>query len=75
MSYSQIIGIPMVQNCAPLPADLFFYSYDGKFLANIIRSGQGELLGHSICVTYIMMKEYLMFKIIHESLNIILIDS
>ena len=35
----QEIGIPMGTNCAPLLADLFFYSYENQFLDNMIRSG------------------------------------
>ena len=35
----QVIGIPMGTNCAPLLADLFLYSYENKFLDNMIKSG------------------------------------
>ena len=46
-----VIGIPMGTNCAPLIADFFLYSYESEFLDNMIRSGIGKLLGHSIYVT------------------------
>ena len=29
--FHQVIGIPMGTNCAPLPADLFLYSYQTEF--------------------------------------------
>ena len=32
---SQVIRIPMGTNCAPLLADLFFYSYENEFLDGI----------------------------------------
>ena len=41
--FRQVIGIPMGTNCAPLPADLFLYSYESEFLGNMIRSGHGKL--------------------------------
>ena len=40
--FRQVIGIPMEMNCAPLLADLFLYSYENKFLDNMIRSGKQE---------------------------------
>ena len=48
--FRQVIGIPIGMNCAPLLADLFLYSYESKFLDNMIRVDIGNLLGHSICV-------------------------
>ena len=48
--FRQVIGILMGTNCAPLLADLFLYSYESKFLDNMIR-GIGSLLSHSIYVT------------------------
>ena len=33
----QVTGIPMKTNCAPLLADLFLYSYENKFIDNMIR--------------------------------------
>ena len=41
--FHQMIGIPMGTNCAPLLADLFFYSYKNKLLDNLIRSGHRRL--------------------------------
>ena len=49
--FRQVIGIPTRTSCAPLLADLFLYSYESKFLDNMIRSGHRNLLGHWICVT------------------------
>ena len=41
----------MGTNCAPLLADLFFYSYESEFLDSMVRSGHRDLLGHLIFVT------------------------
>ena len=52
--FRQIIGIPMGTNCAPLLADLFFYSYDNEFLENMIRSGHRRLTrSFNLCYRYI----------------------
>ena len=34
--FRQVIGIAIGTNCAPLLADLFFYSYESEFLDNMI---------------------------------------
>ena len=49
--FRQVIGIPMGTNCAPLLADLFFYSYENEFLDNMIRSATGDLPGRLIYAT------------------------
>ena len=41
--FYQMIGIPMGTNCAPLLADLFFYSDENEFLHNMIRRGHRRL--------------------------------
>ena len=41
--FRQMIGIPMGTNCAPILADLFLYSYENKFLDNMIKSGHRRL--------------------------------
>ena len=52
--FCQVIGIPMGTNCAPLLADLFFYSYENEFLDNIIRSGHRRLArSFDLCYRYI----------------------
>ena len=33
--YSQIVGIPMVTNCAPLVADLFLFCYERYFMFSL----------------------------------------
>ena len=38
----------MRTNCAPLPDDLFLYSYEDEFLDNMIRSGHRDLPGRLI---------------------------
>jgi hypothetical protein len=35
--FQQVVGIPMGTNCAPLLANLFLYSYESKFLQNLVR--------------------------------------
>ena len=52
--FCQVIGIPMGKNCAPLLADLFLYSYENKFLDNMIRSGHRRLArSFNQCYRYI----------------------
>ena len=52
--FSQVIGIPMGTNCAPLLADLFLYSYENEFLDNMIRSGHRRLArSFNLCYRYI----------------------
>ena len=41
--FRQVIGFPMGTNCAPILADLFFFSYENEFLDNMIRSGHRRL--------------------------------
>ena len=52
--FRQVIGFPMGTNCAPLLADLFLYSYENKFLDNMIRSGHRKLArSFNLCCRYI----------------------
>ena len=49
-----VIGIPMGTNCAPLLTDLFVYSYENKFLDNMIRNGPRRLArSFNLCYRYI----------------------
>ena len=41
--FRQMVGIPMVTNCAPLLADLFLYSCENEFLDELIKEGKREL--------------------------------
>ena len=41
--FRQMVGIPMGTNCAPLLADLFFYSYENEFLDKLIKEGKRKL--------------------------------
>ena len=44
----------MGTNCAPLLADLFFYSYENEFLDNMIRGGHSRLARScDLCYRYI----------------------
>ena len=38
MVYLQIVGIPMVTNCAQLIVDLFLYCYEKDFMPNLHKS-------------------------------------
>ena len=53
---TQVVGIPMGTNCAPLLADLFLYSYESEFLQKLVKDKKLEpLISH----TGIMMTFYL----------------
>ena len=53
--FHQMTGIPMGTNCAPLLADLLLYSYQNKFLDNMIRNGHRRLArSFSLCYRYIL---------------------
>ena len=41
--FQQMIGIPMGTNCAPLLADLFFFSYENELLDKLIKEGKRKL--------------------------------
>jgi hypothetical protein len=42
--FQQVVGIPMVTNCAPLLADLFLYSYESEFLQKLVKDKKIESL-------------------------------
>ena len=39
-AFQQTIGMPMGTNCAPLLADLFFYSYEADFVQELMKTGK-----------------------------------
>ena len=41
--FRQMVGIPMGTNCAPLFADLFFYSYENEFVDKLVKEGKRML--------------------------------
>ena len=41
--FQQIVGIPMGTNCAPLPADIFLYSYEAEFIQSLHSTGKKKL--------------------------------
>ena len=52
--FHQVIGIPMGTNCVPLLTDLFLYSYENKFLDNMIKSDHRRLArSFNLCYRYI----------------------
>ena len=51
--FRQVIGIPVKTNCAPLLAELSFYSYENGFLDNMIRSDHRRLSrSFNLCYKY-----------------------
>jgi len=41
--FQQIVGIPMGTICAPLPADLFLYSYEAEFIQGLLKKDEKKL--------------------------------
>ena len=41
--FQQIVGIPMGTNCAPLLADILFYSYEAEFIQSLLSTGRKQL--------------------------------
>ena len=41
--FQQTGGIPMGTNCAPLLADLFFYSYEAYFIQGLLKKNEKKL--------------------------------
>ena len=41
--YQQTVGIPMDNNCAPLLADLFLYSFETEFVQSLLQAGKRHL--------------------------------
>ena len=42
--YRQIVGIPMVTNCAPLVADLFLFCYERDFMLSLSDNNQADII-------------------------------
>ena len=42
--FRQIVGIPMVMNCAPLVADLFLFCYERDFMMSLSVENQSEII-------------------------------
>ena len=43
--YRQVVGIPLGNNCAPLVADLFLFSYEGHFMVSLSDDKQAGIIG------------------------------
>ena len=41
--FQQTVGIPMGNNCAPLLADLFLYSYEADFIQGLLKKNEKKL--------------------------------
>ena len=59
--FCQVIGIAIGNNCAPLLADLFFYSYENGFLDNMIKSGH-KRVARSFNLCYRYMDDLIVFN-------------
>ena len=42
--YRQVVGIPMVTNCAPLAANLFLFCYEGDFMMSLSDDKQADVI-------------------------------
>ena len=42
--YRQIVGIPMVTNCAPLVADLFLFCYERDVMLSLSENNQSDVI-------------------------------
>ena len=42
--YRQIVGIPMVTNCAPLVADLFLFCHERDFMLSLSDNNQTDII-------------------------------
>jgi hypothetical protein len=51
--FQQVVGIPMGTNCAPLLADLFFYSYESEFLQKLVKYKIHEARAFNFTYRYI----------------------
>jgi hypothetical protein len=40
--FQKTVGIPMGNNCAPLLADLFLYSYEADFIQGLLKKKREE---------------------------------
>ena len=47
----QRVGIPMCSNCAPLLADLLFYSYEADFIQGLLKKKKQKKLARSFNFT------------------------
>ena len=58
---SQVIGIPMGTNCAPLVADFFLYCYERDFMSSLKSDTQSDIiealrLVFIICMIFLILK-------------------
>ena len=44
LDFGQIVGIPMVTNCAPLVADLFLNCYERDFMDSLNHDNQADVI-------------------------------
>ena len=44
LSYTQIVGIPLGINCAPIVADLFLFCYERDFMMSLSADKDAEII-------------------------------
>ena len=53
----QTVGIPMGSNCAPLLADLLFYSYEADFIQELVKKRTKTKLARSFNFTFLYIDD------------------
>jgi hypothetical protein len=53
----QTVGIPMGSNCAPLLADLLFYSYEADFIQELVKKKTKTKLARSFNFTFLYIDD------------------
>ena len=53
----QTVGIPMGSNCAPLLADLLFYSYEADFIQELVKKRTKTKLARSFDFTFLYIDD------------------
>ena len=53
----QTVGIPMGSNCAPLLADLLFYSYEADFIQELVKKKPKTKLARSFNFTFLYIDD------------------
>ena len=53
----QTVGIPMGSNCAPLLADLLFYSYEADFIQGLLKKKTKTKLARSFNFTFLYIDD------------------
>ena len=66
LSYTAIVGIPMVTNCAPLEDDLFLFCYERDVMKYLSNDNQADII--KVFNSILILKEW-STKFIHLNCN------